>query len=456
MCLFGGVRYIDSPCPANVWRLDAGALPMISSMQINGIRLDCPFLHSLTSRILSRQSEIVSLVSSHIGAYQYSHPSHGLTPFSIGSRDHLSQLLFEHLQIQGHGPIEKTPTGKRYVVSEDSLAPFKCSHPIVPLIIEWHSIDKLRTTYTEPLPRLVDSDSRIHTHFNVTVAATGRLSSSSPNLQNIPIRTPLGREVRRAFIASPGCYLVSGDESQIEMRWAAHGSRDPIMIEVFNRGEDIHAKTACGVFGRDYNDVMSWDQNSEKFKRWKKEERAPSKNLGFGVLYGLTAEGLQRNILTESEGEIYWPVEKCQTFINQFFTMYPALRELMETQYRRARRYGMVWDAFGRVRLVPEAKSCHRKISNEGERKAGNHYEQSSAQGTVKLAMAQMSPVVEDIAKSYKCLSLLQIHDQLIFDVDKRIAEEFSMILQGELEHASPLVVPTLSSRDIAETWVDL
>ena len=456
MRLYGGVRYVDAPCPDNVARLDYGAMPMISSMQKNGIRIDCPQLHALTAKIESRQIEIESAVSSLIGSYQYSHPIHGLQPFKLSSRDHIAQLFFEDLKIQGDDPVALTPTKKRFQASEDTFAPFKKRHPAVPLVMEWYSIDKLKTTYTTVLPTLVDSESRLHTSFNVTVAATGRLSSSDPNLQNIPVRTELGREIRRAFIASPGCVLVSCDLSQIEMRIAAHGSRDQAMIEVFNRNEDIHAKTACGIFGRDYADVMSWDQSSAKFKKWKKEERAPSKNLGFGVLYGLTAEGLQRNILTESEGEVDWPIEKCAGFITDFFKLYPGLRGLMDLQYRRARAHAMVWDMFGRVRLVPEAKSTHRHLANEGERKAGNHYEQSGAQGVIKLAMAELTPIVEDMARSYTCKNLLQIHDQCIWDVEESIAEEFGLIGQHVFEHAAPLIVPTLSSMDIADNWKDL
>jgi DNA polymerase I len=458
MRLFGGVRYVDAPCPNNVGRLDHGALPMISQMRQNGIRLDCPYLHSLSLNYHTQQSDLESEVRRHIGDYQYSHSKHGRLPFSIGSRDHLSQLFFEHLRIQGDAELARTPSGKRFEVSEDVLSPYKKSHPVVPLVLRWHMLDKLLNTYIDTLPRLVDSDSRLHTQFNATVAATGRLSSSRPNLQNVPTRSKEGREIRRAFIASPNCLLVSSDLSQIEMRIAAHGSRDPNMVEVFRKGEDIHAKTACGIFGRDYYDVMTWDQNSDRFKKWKKEERAPSKNLGFGVLYGLTAEGLQRNIMTESEGEVVWEVEKCQSFIDQFFRFYPKLLDLMQLQYRRARRFAMVWDMFGRVRLVPEAKSCHKRISNEGERKAGNHYEQSSAQGVIKLSMAEMTGVVADLSKSFKCLSLLQIHDELIHDVDRQYAEEFGYVCQHVFEHAAPLNdgIPTLSSKNLAETWADL
>ena len=270
---------------------------------------------------------------------------------------------------------------------------------------------------------------------------------------NIPVRSELGKKIRFAFLSSPNCTLVSADLSQIEMRWAAHGSGDPTMIRVFHEGLDIHATTACNIFGRDYNDVMSWDQSSPQFKKWKAEERAPSKNLGFGVLYGLTAPGLQRNIFNESSGRIDWTEEKCQGFIDKFFTVYPGLRTLMDIQHRRAQRYAMVWDAFGRPRMVPEGRSAHTRVRNEGLRKAGNHYEQSSAQGTIKLAMAEIHPICEELCQDYRCFPLVQVHDQLIFDVDNEIAQEFGLILQDVMQKSSPLDVPVLSSLDTAERW---
>lgn len=451
--MFNRVRYIDAPCPDNVLRLDNAALPMIASMHRNGVRLDVPFLRSMSQEIAQRQSELVDLIQGYIGDYQYRHSKHGLMPFQVGSRDHLSQLLFEHLKIQGDDVLAMTPKGKRFEVSQDVLEPFKKRHPIVNPILEWHEVEKVRNTYVDVMPNLVDSESRLHTTFNVTIAATGRLSSSKVNLQNIPVRSKIGRKVRNAFIPSPGCLLLQADLSQAEMRWACHGSSDPAMMEVFFRDEDIHAKTACGIFGRDYADVMSWPKDSEKFIRWKKEERAPSKNLGFGVLYGLTAPGLRRNILTESEGEVDWDEAKCQGFINQFFALYPRLREFLDLQYRRARRYGLVWDAFARVRLVPEARSAFKHISNEGERKAGNHYEQASSQGTIKLAMGELHGVLEDVNRSYKCLPLIQIHDALLLDVDKRVVEEVAVMVQGVMERASPMRVPMLSSSDYGENW---
>jgi DNA polymerase-1 len=313
---------------------------------------------------------------------------------------------------------------------------------------------------------LVDADSRLHTSFNVTVAATGRLSSSNPNLQNIPIRSTLlvrvgntlvklGVAIRNAFITSPGCVLVSVDRGQDEMRWAAHGSQDSNMMAVFHKRQDIHWKTTCAIFDHDYDAVMKMKGTAE-FERMKKEERAPCKNLGFGVLYGLTAPGLQRNILVESAGDIDWSEEKCQGFINQFFDVYPGLRSFMELQYSRARRYAMVWDAFGRVRLVPEGRSALKKIANEGMRKAGNHYEQSSSQGGVKLAMAEINVEMRERDKQSQCKPALQIHDQIVGDVDKRIAKEFGESMKVKMEGSVQLHVPSESTLEYAERWGEL
>ena len=462
--MYAGVHFSeDWPDPDNTHRLDIACLEMIHSMHRHGIRLDVPYINSLTVEINRKISDIEFEIGVHLGAYQDSYKGK-LTPFSVGSPDHVSRLLFEHLRIQGDDPVEMTPKGKRFTTSDDVLEVFKSRHPIIPLISDWREFDKVKGTYTEPLPLLVDSDSYLHTKFNPTVAATGRLSSSNPNLQNVPTRSkltvtvngkslPLGKAVRNAFIASPGCIFVSVDRSQDEMRWAAHGSQDPAMMEVFYLGQDIHWKNTCAIFGRDYDMVMAMDKKSPEFDRIKREERAPTKNLGFGVLYGLTALGLQRNILKESEGAIRWSEAKCQSFIDQFFGIYPALRTFMDLQYMRAKRYGMVWDAFGRPRLVPEAKSTHMRLVNEGTRKAGNHYEQSSSQGGVKLAMAETNVEMEKRNKDYRCTPALQIHDQILGDVNKRHAEDFGQYARRTMEGSVSLNVPSESSLEYGERW---
>lgn len=452
--MFNGVHFSDYPDPDNISVMDHACLPMIHDMQRFGIRLDVPFLNSLTVEIKQKQEDILYEIDIYLGTYQ-DFNGKSYQPFQIGSPDHVSRLLFESLKVQGDDLVPMTPKGKRFTTSDDVLEIFRTRHPVIGLILEWRELEKIRSTYTEPLPMHVDSESRIHTSFNVTVAATGRLSSSNPNLQNISVRSELGRRVRNAFIASPGCVFVSVDRGQDEMRWAAHGSQDSNMMQVFHNRQDIHWKTTCAIFNHDYDSVMKMKGTAE-FDRMKREERAPCKNLGFGVLYGLTAKGLQRNILVESAGDIDWTEEQCQKFILQFFDVYPGLRSFMDLQYSRARRYAMVWDAFGRVRLVPEGRSALRKISNEGMRKAGNHFEQSSSQGGVKLAMAEINVEMRERTKTHQCLPALQIHDQIVGDVDKRIAKEFGESMKMKMEGSVELHVPSESSLEYAERWGDL
>lgn len=464
MELFGGVRYSDSPDPDNITLMDHLALPMIHAFHQHGIRLDVPFLNSLTDKIKTIQAEIQFETSILIGDYQYRHPVRGsLEPFKIGSRDHLSQLLFEELKIQGTTPIPMTPKGKRFEVSEEILEPFKKSHPIVPGIIEWHSVEKIKNTYTETLPLLVDSNSRVHTKFNATVTATGRLSSSNPNLQNISVRSKLGKQVRSAFIAELGWDLVSVDFSQLEMAWAAHRSQDPVMMEIFRLGQDVHDRTTCSVFGYEYSEVMALKKLVEdglstkgqvaEYAEYKQFKRLPCKTVGFGVLYGQTGEGLQKSLASDG---VLWSPTQCEDLItNKFFGVYPNLRAMLERDYRTARRYAMIWDEFGRVRLVPEAKSQIKRIANEGIRKAGNHPEQSSGSGSTKLAMARLMPIFRKIGPD-TVRPLLQIHDQILAECRKDFSIEFAEVMKEEMEAATPLTIPLRSSSDVGERWSDL
>lgn len=469
MELFGGVHFSDGPDPDNITRMDGNCLSMIHDFHRHGIRLDVPFLNALDSRIRTIQAEIELETSIHIGSYQYRNSKGSLEPFKIGSRDHLAQLLFEELKIQGDSPVPLTPKGKRYEVSEEIMEPFKNAHPVVEGIIEWHKVEKLRNTYTTPLPLMVDADSRVHTQFNATVAATGRLSSSNPNLQNIPIRGKegtasgmFGKEIRRAFIADPGWDLVSLDLAQIEMCWAAHRSQDPVMLEVFRLGQDIHDRTTCDVFGYKYDEIAALkklvkygdptDEQRKELKDYSQFKRLPCKTVGFGVLYGQTAEGLQKSLA--SEGTI-WSAQQCEDLItNKFFGVYPGLRDMLERDYRTARRYAMIWDDFGRVRLVPEAKSQIKRIANEGTRKAGNHPEQAGAQGTIKVAMARIQAMARKLGPRVIKMSL-QIHDELIAGVIKNFSIEFAELARLEMEAATPLSIPVRSSSDIAERWGD-
>lgn len=461
--LFGGVRMIDAPCPANVARLDHGAMPMVADMHRYGIRVDLPLLRSIQSEVSTLKLNLESQLHSIIGnAYSDSNgKTH--TPFNIGSPDHVARLLFHHLQVQGKSPVPMTKKGKRETTNDETLSLFK--HPACKIILDWREADKLENTYILPLQLKADSDSRVHTKFNYTVAATGRLSSSNPNLQNIPTRTELGKKIRYAFIASRGRVLVSADASQIEMRVAAHRSQDPVMMEAFRRNEDIHTRTTCNVFGLDYATTMQLQAAVESgkatpaqvsaYKHFKQFQRLPCKTVGFGVLYGQTPEGLQTSLATEG---VIWTLEQCSDLItNKFFGVYSALLAMLQRDYTRVRRYAMSWDYFGRVRLVPEARSSHRRIAEEGIRKAGNHPEQAGAQGHIKLAMAYLNPFMQDLtAHGDPVWPLLQIHDEIIAECEPVIAPDVAYEMAASISGSCPLSIPVLSSSDVAERWGEL
>lgn len=472
--MFNNVEFCDYPNPDNVTKLDHAPLPCISDMHKYGIRLDVPYLNRMSKEVHSIMDDIEYEATTVLGNYQDVTGKGTRTPFKITSPDHVSRLLFQHLKVQGDDLVPMTEKGARYATSDDVLGLFKSRHPIIPMILEHRQLDKLVGTYIDALPRLVDFDSRLHTTFNATQAATGRLSSSNPNLQNIPVRSKLGRLIRKAFIAMQGCVLVSCDLSQIEMVWAAHRSQDPIMLEVFRLGQDIHSRTACIVFNLVYEHVMeltrrveakeATEQEQKEYKYFKQFQRLPCKTTGFGVLYGQTAEGMQKSLISEG---VEMTLELCQDFIdNKFFGAYPRLKEMLDRDYSRAKAFGMIWDAFGRVRLVPQAKSSLKWLVSEGTRQAGNHPEQSSAQGTVKLAMGSLTPIYRQIMTSNMytdairsgivCRPLLQIHDQLIFEVSTHCAETFAQVLKHELENATLLSIPTRASADIGNSWMEL
>ena len=476
MRLFGGVRLIDAPSPDNVSRLDHNCLPMIAEMHRYGIRLDVPFLNRMSLTLRESQRGIESAIFKEIGNYQ-DFNSKKLTPFSVSSAQHVGRLLFQHLRVQGSNVVPLTPSGQQYTTDDDVLNRFRKRHPVVQMILDWRELDKFAGTYTEPLARLVDVESILHSWFNVTTVATGRLSVGY--VQTIPARSKLGKQIRNAFIAHPGCVLVSADLSQIEMRWAAHLSQDPAMCDIFHNGGDLHIRTACGIFGHDYQSTLelyqAFDGPDREYltadevawcKRFKQEERLPAKTAGFGTLYETGPMGLQKTILEAlSEAnpdrdpeEILaeWPEERTQKAIDGFYATFGNIRGRQDLQHRRAMQYGLTWDAFGRVRLVPEARSALKKVKGEGFRKAGNHEVQASAQGSLKVAMARLHAIIQKLRRSFTVFPSLQVHDQLIFGCQKEYAEDFAQIVRTEFEQAVPLIVPVLASADTGETWGQL
>jgi DNA polymerase-1 len=431
-------------------RLDLGIVPMLIEMRRRGVLLDTGHLSSLDAKIAGKQQAVEAEIERVIGR-----------PFDVGSPDKVAQLLFHDL---GLPPGRMTDSRKRPSTDEDSLVRLKGMHPVVDLTLEWRGLDKLRGTYLQPLPKLVDADGRLRARTKMTTARTGRLSMEEPNLQTIPIRSEDGREIRAAFVASPGCVIASLDLAQIEMVVAAHESQDPSMLEVFRKGLDIHIKTACALFHEDYNAV--WNRVVESKTGFAAEDdiawvanfwqtkRLPAKQLGFATLYGITGGGLQDQIL--GAGGPYWEVQDCERFIEAWFDQYAGVRAWMELQYQRAQRYGMTWCMFGRPRLIPEVRSALSWVRSSGLRQAGNQPIQSGSQGVIKLAMAEIWELVTTYQSAYpgeRCWPLLQIHDELLFELSKPIAEDFCQMAKRIMETAVPLTVPVKAEYGIGASW---
>ena len=463
---YGNVRVMDAPCLPNVRRLDHGTLQMLTRFHQHGTLLDTGHLSALSQEFRERlggiQSQILSLTGKDINP---------------NSSQQVSQYLFHDCGITPPGGVKKTNTG-RDAMDADVLAALKPLHPLVPLILEYRALDKLDSTYARKLPRLINPHTgRLHTTFRHTNTDTGRLSSDNPNLQNIPARTRDGMRIREGFIAGTDkggrqCILASADLSQIEMALAADLSQDRNMIAAFLSGVDIHTQTAINVFRlsghyerlammnkrEEAGESIAWtDAERADWKHFKQNYRLPAKTAGFAILYGQTGAGLQSNIL--SSGGPLWTVMECETLILDWFNYYQGIRDWVELQHARARRYGMVWDWFGRVRLVPEALSSLPRIRRAAFRQAGNMPIQATAQGIIKLVMAEVMDLIirwEDAYPDCLIWPLLQIHDELVFELSPHIADEFMADVKRIMVHAIELSVPVGSSSSAAENWAGL
>ena len=349
MLLYNNVRFpIDQPCPENVWRIDRGTLPLADAMHRAGIHVDVPHMDALTAELQDLRADTEKRIKHHVGARHMVNPA---SPLQV------AELLFHKLKVQGSRPVRLTDTGAEST-GADQLQVYEDAHPVVRLILDWRHLDKLEGTYTRKMAAIArrDPESRVHTRFKLTTAATGRWASENPNLQNIPTRQRkgldknYGSEVRKGFTATPGWVLVGEDLSQIEMRVAAHYSEEPSMLEGYHTpGYDMHSATAfaCGLCG----EVPCDPEDPEHIKK----HRLPAKTLGFGILFLMQAAGLQLSIV-DAGGE-YWEESKCEQLIEAFYGARPAIREWQDLQFRRARQYGMVWTEMGRHRMIPQMRS---------------------------------------------------------------------------------------------------
>ena len=486
MRLSSGVRIIDRPCLANVRLIDRLCFPLLDQMHANGILLDAAHFATLEGKLRVRLQEIEldidALVATEWATYLRSlnRPS---APFSPTSPDQVAELLFTVLRLRPPGKARGVKGGSRLSTEDEVLSSMLSLHPIVGLILDHREIAKLLSTYVVKMPLLVGEDGRLRTVFKPNRARTGRLAcgdrtQGKPNLQNIPVRGDWGKEVRNGFIAgiNPANgkrnVLASLDLSQIEMRLAAYLSGDKAMAQIFIEALDIHNRTACALFSLAIDRInylaaqdaakLLTPAESAEWKHFKHAYRLPAKTLGFGVLYGVTARGLQAQIL--AAGGPLLTEQECEHYIAAWFAAYPGIALWMQEQYLRARTWDMVWTMFGRPRLLLELRAHSAYKQAEGEREAGNTPIQGSAGDMLKIIMGDLTPVVEGFQHYHDevCLPLLQIHDELIFELSTGIASEFVAWGREIMRTAVPLIcdngvrIPVESSGDIAERWGDL
>jgi DNA polymerase-1 len=307
-------------------------------------------------------------------------------------------------------------------------------HPVIELILQYRQLSKLKSTYVDALPALINRKTgRVHTTFNQTGTTTGRLSSSDPNLQNIPIRSELGNKIRKAIVAPLGAYLLSADYSQIDLRVLAHLSRDPGLIAAFARDEDVHATTASKLFGISADDVSS-------------EMRRNAKTVNFGVIYGMSDYGLEQATKLSRE--------EAAQFIALYFEKYPKVKEYLESTKEQARKLGYVQTVLGRRRFVPEVRSANRMVREAAERMAINAPVQGSSADIIKVAMVNLHREMEK--RTLKSKMLLQIHDELLFEVPEAEVTEMKSLVGGIMTHAFELRVPVKIDIKLGKNWAEM
>jgi DNA polymerase-1 len=300
-------------------------------------------------------------------------------------------------------------------------------------VLEYRQLAKLRSTYLDSLPNLVDSEGRVHTTFNQVGTATGRLSSTNPNLQNIPIRTALGREIRAAFIAAPGNLLMSADYSQIELRLMAHFSQDPLLLNAYRTNQDIHTLTAAEVFGVDPA-IMD------------KETRNRAKAVNFGIVYGISPFGLAAQLGIDQR--------EARTYIERYFERYSGVRRFIDETLETVRREQAVRTFFGRARPIPDIQSRNPNMRGFAERTAVNTPLQGTAADLIKLAMIAIDRALA--ARKLRSRMTLQVHDELLFDVLPEEADEVRQLVQHEMEHVAEFSVPIVADIGLGQNWRDI
>ena len=398
-------------------------IPLVSvlaRMELRGVKVDLDLLHRLSAEFAARIDALKVQIFEMAGE-----------EFNINSTQQLGHILFEKLKIHVGTGVRPRKTKTGYGTSVAALEAF-ASHPLVGLILQYRKLTKLKGTYVDAFPALVNPKTgRIHTSFNQTVTATGRLSSSDPNLQNIPIRTELGRKIRQAFIpGDPDRRLLCADYSQIELRILAHMSGDPTLIEAFRNDEDIHRRTASEIFEVPFDQVSS-------------EMRSRAKAINFGIIYGMGAQRLAHDTGIS--------LAEANEFIERYFRRYPLVKQFIEATKSRAERDGFVTTLLGRRRYIPEIFSQDPRTRAAGERIAVNTPIQGSAADLIKLAMVRLD---QRLASEHPdAWMILQVHDELVFDVPHQQADALGRIVRDEMERAMKLDVPLKVDLAIGTNW---
>lgn len=403
--------------------LDKVELPLVrvlAAMELAGISIDVPYLNEMSKVLQQEATALEQRIFEQAGE-----------TFNLASPKQLGPILFDKLKLIDKP--KKTKTGQ-YSTAEEVLSTLAKDHPIVAHILEWRSVQKLNNTYVSALPEDVNATTnRIHTVYNQAVTATGRLSSNHPNLQNIPIRTPRGQQVRKAFVAKDDEHvLMAADYSQIELRVIASLSEDPSMLAAFNNNEDIHAATAAKVFGVPISEVS-------------REQRSQAKTVNFGIIYGVSAFGLSnQTTLTRKEAK---------ALIGAYYESYPKLKAYMSEQVDFAREHGYVATVLGRRRYLKDINSRNAIVRGAAERNAINAPIQGSAADIIKLAMLTIYDKMQQ--QNFKAQMLLQVHDELVFECPKSELEALKHLVKTEMEAAYYLQVPLTVDMGIGHNWLE-
>ena len=406
-------------CEKLFYEIEMPLMPVLAEMEMNGVCLDTASLAETSKQFTARMNEIEQRIYELAGEQ-----------FNIASPKQVGEILFDKLKIVEKA--KKTKTGQ-YVTSEEVLQQLKNKHEIVADILEHRGLKKLIGTYIDALPKLINPRTgHIHTSFNQTITATGRLSSSDPNLQNIPIRGEDGKEIRKAFIPEPGCLFFSADYSQIELRVMAHLSQDPQMIEVFREGKDLHAATAANIYKKPIEEVT-------------RDERTKSKRANFGIIYGITVFGLAERL------DI--PRDEAKMLIDGYFDTFPQVHDYMEKSKDIARQQGYVTTLFGRRRYLPDINSANGTVRGFAERNAINAPIQGTAADIIKVAMIHIFQRFK--AEGIKSKMILQVHDELNFSVYPDEKEKVERIVLEEMQNAFHMSVPLVADSGFGENWLE-